>query len=94
MVLTFLPHSAEHTSNKCIKLSTFTFCHVGMLSYLQQIVWGIMNQHDQSPCPDVVDQPGETDEEDGGYMVNYLLFEILKRKYITEKSVCHLLMKL
>lgn len=39
-----------------------------------------MNYHDQSPCPDVVDQPGETDEEDGGYMVNYLFFEILKKK--------------
>lgn len=37
-----------------------------------------MHQHDQSPPPDVVDQPGETDEDDGGDMVNYLLFEILK----------------
>lgn len=39
-----------------------------------------MNQHDQSPCPDVVDQPRKTDEGDGGHVVNYLFFEILKKK--------------
>ena len=39
-----------------------------------------MHQHDQSPSPDVVDQPGETNESNGGYVVNYLLFEILWRK--------------
>lgn len=38
-----------------------------------------MHQEDQSPCTDVVDQPGETEEEDGGRMVNQLLFEILQR---------------
>lgn len=39
-----------------------------------------MNQHDQSPCPDVVDQPRKTDEGDGGHMVNYLFFEILAKR--------------
>lgn len=39
-----------------------------------------MHQHDQSSCPDVVDQPGETDEGSGGHMVNDLLFKILQDK--------------
>lgn len=37
-----------------------------------------MHQHDQRARPDVVDQPGERDEHNGGYMVNDLLFEILQ----------------
>lgn len=59
-----------------------------------------MNQHDQSPCPDVVDQPRKTDEGDGGHMVNYLFFEILvkrqKRMMQELKSTrfSHLLIKL
>lgn len=47
-----------------------------------------MHQHDQSPCADVVDQPGETDEGNGGYMVNYLLFEILEKKNIGDRERC------
>lgn len=45
-----------------------------------------MHQHDQSPSPDVVDQPGETNESNGGYVVNYLLFEILCRKTRDKKK--------
>lgn len=45
-----------------------------------------MHQHDQSPSPDVVDQPGETNERNGGYVVNYLLFEILWRKTWDKKK--------
>lgn len=52
----------------------------GTLSYLHEIIWCIMHQHDQSPCPDVVDQPGETDEGNGGYVVNDLLFKILQTR--------------
>lgn len=37
-----------------------------------------MHQHDKSSSTDVINTPGEADEEDGGYMVNYLLFEVLK----------------
>lgn len=47
-------------------------------SYFHQVVGGVVHQHDQSARPDVVDQPGETDEGNGGYMVNDLLFEILQ----------------
>lgn len=50
------------------------------MSYLHKIVRGVVHQHDQSPGSDVVDQPGEADEEDGSHMVNNLLFEILERK--------------
>lgn len=56
-----------------------------MFSYLHEIVRGIMHYHDQSPSPDVVDQPGEADEGNGGHMVNNLLFEILQRKSKREK---------
>lgn len=38
-----------------------------------------MNQHDESSSSDVVNTPGEADEEDGRYMVNDLLLEVLKR---------------
>lgn len=39
-----------------------------------------MHQHDQSSCPDVVDQPGETDEGKRGHMVNDLLFKVLQTR--------------
>lgn len=38
-----------------------------------------MHQHDESSSTDVVNTPGEADEEDGRYMVNNLLLEVLKR---------------
>lgn len=39
-----------------------------------------MDKHDESPGTDVVHTPGEADEEDRGYMVNYLLFKVLQRR--------------
>lgn len=38
-----------------------------------------MYQHDESSSADVVNTPGEADEQDGRYMVNNLLLEVLKR---------------
>lgn len=38
-----------------------------------------MHQHDESSTADVVNAPGEADEEDCCYMVNYLLLEVLER---------------
>lgn len=35
-----------------------------------------MHQHDESSSTDVVNAPGEADEEDGCHMVNYLLIEV------------------
>lgn len=37
-----------------------------------------MHDHNQRARPDVVDQPGEADEHDGGHVVDDLLFEILQ----------------
>lgn len=47
--------------------------------YLQEVVRGVVYQHDESSCADVVNTPWEADEEDGRYMVNNLLLEVLKR---------------
>lgn len=55
----------------------FPACVVKHFGWLHEIVCGVVDQHDQSPSSDVVDQPGEADEEDGRHMVNYLFFEIL-----------------
>lgn len=44
---------------------------------LQQIIRGVVQGHDQSPGTDVVGEPGEADEDDGGHVVDDLLFEIL-----------------
>lgn len=37
-----------------------------------------MYQHDESSSTDVVNTPGEADEQDGRYVVNNLLLEVLK----------------
>lgn len=47
--------------------------------YLEEVIRGVVNQHDESSSSDVVNTPGEADEEDGRYMVNDLLLEVLKR---------------
>lgn len=47
-----------------------------------------MNQHDESSSTDVVDTPGEADEEDGRYMVNNLLFKVLKGRR-KKGCLCH-----
>ncbi len=39
-----------------------------------------MHQHDESSSTDVVNTPGEADEEDGRYMVNNLLLKVLERR--------------
>lgn len=39
-----------------------------------------MQCHDESPRPDVVGEPGEADEDDGGYVVDDLFFEVLQEK--------------
>lgn len=44
---------------------------------LQQVVGGVVQSHDESPRPDVVGKPGEADENDGGYVMDDLLLEIL-----------------
>lgn len=45
-----------------------------------------MQQHDERTRSDVVDTPGETDEEDGGHMVNHLLLKVLQRGREGEKE--------
>lgn len=39
-----------------------------------------MNQHDESSSTDIVNTPGEADEEDCRHMVNDLLLEVLQRR--------------
>lgn len=39
-----------------------------------------MHQHDECSSTDVVNTPGEADEEDCCYMVDDLLLEVLNRK--------------
>lgn len=47
--------------------------------YLEKVIGGVVHQHDESSSTDVVNAPGEADEEDGGHMVNNLLLEVLQR---------------
>lgn len=47
---------------------------------LQQVVRGVVQSHDESPRPDVVGKPGEADENDGGYVMDDLLLEILQKR--------------
>lgn len=57
-----------------MRLYVFCYC-----IYLEEIIGGVVHQHDESPSTDVVHTPGETDEEDGGYMMNNLLLKVLKK---------------
>ncbi len=43
-----------------------------------------MKQHDQGADANVVGTVGETEQEDGGQMVNHLLFKILAKKTYVE----------
>lgn len=45
--------------------------------YLQQVVRGVVQGHDQGPRSDVVGKPGEADQDDGCHVVDDLLFEVL-----------------
>ncbi len=51
-----------------------------MLHYLQQIVGGVVHQHNEGSSSDVVHTPGETNQQDGGNMVHYLFFKVLKER--------------
>ncbi len=48
-------------------------------SYLQQEVRGVVDEHHQRPDPDVVGAVRETQQEDGGEVMDNLFFEILKQ---------------
>lgn len=58
-----------------------------MWDYLEQDVRGVMKQHHQSADANVVSTVGETEQEDGGQMVNHLFFEILAKQTGAECSV-------
>ncbi len=51
-----------------------------MFHYLQQIVGSVVHQHNEGSCSDVVHTPGETNQQDGGNMVHYLFFKVLKER--------------
>lgn len=48
-------------------------------SYLQQEVRGVVDEHHQGPDPNVVGAVRETQQEDGGEVMDDLFFEILKQ---------------
>lgn len=39
-----------------------------------------MQSHDESPRSDVIGEPGEADEDDGGHVVDDLLLEVLQKR--------------
>lgn len=48
-----------------------------------------MHQHDECSSTDVVHTPGEADEQDGRYVVDDLLLEVLNREQMdTHVCVC------
>lgn len=47
--------------------------------YLEEVICGIVDQHDESSSTDVVHAPREADEQDGRHVVNNLLLEVLKK---------------
>lgn len=47
--------------------------------YLEEVIRGVVHQHDESSSTDVVDTIGEADEDDGGHMVDNLFLEVLER---------------
>lgn len=57
--------------------------------YLEEVIWGVVYQHDESSSTDVVNAPREADEQDGRYVVNNLLLEVLKK--VTHSQVVQLL---
>lgn len=58
-------------------------------SHLQQDVRGVVEQHDQGADADVVGTVGETEQEDGGQMVDHLLFKILPKQMRVECLVTY-----
>lgn len=59
-----------------------------MRLYLEEVIRGVVHQHDESSATNVVDAPGEADEEDCCYMVNDLLFKVLDRERYMGKQMC------
>lgn len=47
--------------------------------YLEEVICGVVHQHDESSSTDVVHAPREADEQDGRYVVNDLLLEVLEK---------------
>ena len=45
---------------------------------LEEVVGGVVQQHDQRPGADVVHTPGEAQQYDGGQVMDYLLVEVLR----------------
>lgn len=56
--------------------------------YLKEVIGGVVDQHDESSSADVVNTPGEADEEDGRHVVNNLFFEVLQRKRKEKWLLC------
>lgn len=52
--------------------------------YLEQDVRGVMKQHDQGADAKVVGTVGETEQEDGGQMVDDLFFKVLAKQTYVE----------
>lgn len=57
--------------------------------YLEEVIRGVVYQHDESSSTDVVNAPREADEQDGCYVVNNLFLEVLKK--VTHSQVVQLL---
>ena len=49
--------------------------------YLEEEVGRVVHQHHQRANPHIVGTVGETDEEYGGDVMNYLLLEVLERTH-------------
>lgn len=48
-----------------------------------------MYQHDESSSTDVINAPREADEQDGRYVVNNLLLEVLERMKTQRVTTLH-----
>lgn len=70
-----------------VLLSPATVTFKWYVSYLKKDVRGVMKQHDQSANANVVGTVGETQQEDGGQMVNHLFFKILAKQTCVESLV-------
>lgn len=47
-----------------------------------------MQRHDESPRPDVIGEPGEADEDDGGHVVDDLFLEVLQKRCRLQGIFC------
>lgn len=58
----------------------------GVVFYLEKEVRGVMHQHHQSANSHIVGTVGETNKENGGNVMNYLLLEILEDTETTQRE--------